>query len=186
MKHPRGWDKGVCDTPLHHHEIHGSRTRGCLKQRDLLDLYTETSKEWTSRDSPSPPPGPALSPLSRRRGGRRRRKIRKDGKEMRTLYCIKYGWNERIVEKESFFTHEDTYFPRKSCHSIPPLYAAILRATAWRGGGAKRRGVRSREYNHLPPQNKPISRHPLNPLSGRFANRSRLSIGLFCLELRNF
>jgi hypothetical protein len=74
---------------------------------------------------------------------------RADGEGLKTLSCIEDGWNKGMEEKENEAMHKYTDSPHELYCSVPPLYAAIPRATAWRGGDAKRRGVRSRESNHL-------------------------------------
>ncbi len=93
------------------------------------------------------PPSPRDAAL-RRRGGEKRN-IRKDGEGLQTLPCIEDGWNERIEEKEKETMHKKTDNPHDLSYSFPLSTQRFLERPRGEGGDAKRRGVRTRESNHL-------------------------------------
>ncbi len=96
------------------------------------------------------PPSPPL-PATLRCGGEggEKRNIRKDGEGLQTLPCIEDGWNERIEEKEKETMHKKTDNPHDLSYSFPLSTQRFLERPRGEGGDAKRRGVRTRESNHL-------------------------------------
>ncbi len=102
----------------------------------------------------TPPPPSPPAPLSPRRcaaeaRGGEKRNIRKDGEGLQTLPCIEDGWNERIEEKEKETMHKKTDNPHDLSYSSPLSTQRFLERPRGEGGDAKRRGVRTRESNHL-------------------------------------
>ncbi len=59
------------------------------------------------------------------------------------------GWNERMVEKANTAMHKKTDLPYKWCDFHPLYTQRFLERPRGEGGDAKRRGVRTRESNHL-------------------------------------
>ncbi len=107
----------------------------------------------TSYPSPPSPPLPATLRCGGEGGEERsslqKRNIRKDGEGLQTLPCIEDGWNERIEEKENETMHKKTDLPHDLSCSFPLSTQRFLERPRGEGGDAKRRGVRTRESNHL-------------------------------------